>query len=135
APKRLIVYAMLLGSVGGAVWWSRRRSWWRTGLIAVAVLALFPALFAAGRSASLGLPPFIAAGQYRTVLAPGETVIVVGRVQGLDMLWQAETDFRFRVAGGYTGGTPPDFEGSEFVSRIFRGSLDPADLDAFHRFL
>jgi dolichyl-phosphate beta-glucosyltransferase len=135
SPKRLIVYAMLLASVGIAVWWSSKPSRLRTASVGLAVLALFPSVSAIGRSAPVRFPPFIASGEYRQFVDPGETVIVVGRDKGEDMLWQAETDVYFRVAGGYTGNTPPNFAGSEFVSKLFRGNVDPADTAALQRFL
>ena len=135
APKRFIVYPMLVSSVAIAVWWSAHRSWWRTGLVALAILAVFPAGSAVGASTPVRLPSFIASGQYRRFITPGETAIVVGRDKGEDMLWQAVAGMYFRVAGGYTGSIPPDFSDVRFVAQLFRGNLDPADLPEFDRFL
>ena len=97
APKRFIVYAMLVSSVAIAVWWSAHRSWWRTGLVALAILAVFPAGSAVGGSTPVHLPSFIASGQYRRFITPGETAIVVGRDKGEDMLWQAAAGMYFGV--------------------------------------
>jgi hypothetical protein len=47
------------------------------------------------------VPTFISSGQYRRQLSPGEIVVVVSKVGNAGMLWQAETDFYMRIAGGY----------------------------------
>jgi hypothetical protein len=47
------------------------------------------------------VPTFISAGTYRHELSPGETVVVVSTVGNAGMLWQAESDFYVRLAGGY----------------------------------
>jgi hypothetical protein len=50
-----------------------------------------------------GLPAFIATGEYRHYLAPGDTVVVISRRGNAGLLWQAETGFYLRLAGGYLG--------------------------------
>jgi hypothetical protein len=47
------------------------------------------------------VPAFISSGDYKKQLSPGETVIVVSGVGNAGMLWQAQTDFYVRLAGGY----------------------------------
>ena len=47
------------------------------------------------------MPTFIGAGQYRRQLSPGEIVVVVSTVGDAGMLWQAQSDFYMRIAGGY----------------------------------
>ena len=47
------------------------------------------------------VPAFITAGTYRSHLKPGEIVVVVSNVGNAGMLWQADTDFYTRLAGGY----------------------------------
>ncbi len=80
--------------------------WLMAGAAVVATLVLnFNGLSldsSAGTSHS-GVPALISSGQYRRVLSPGETVAVVSDVGNAGMLWQAETDFYFRLAGGYVG--------------------------------
>ncbi len=49
------------------------------------------------------VPAFISSGQYRHVLSPGETVAVVSEVGNAGMLWQSDTNFYFRLVGGYVG--------------------------------
>jgi len=47
------------------------------------------------------VPSFISAGTYRRHLQPGEIVVVVSNIGNAGMLWQADTDFYTRLAGGY----------------------------------
>jgi hypothetical protein len=47
------------------------------------------------------VPKFVATGAYRSHLRPGEIVVVVSRIGNAGMLWQADTDFYTRLAGGY----------------------------------
>jgi hypothetical protein len=47
------------------------------------------------------LPPFITEGLYRQYLRPGEIVVVLTHRGNAGMLFQAATNFYFRIAGGY----------------------------------
>ncbi len=47
------------------------------------------------------VPTFISSGNYRQHLKPGEIVVVVSDIGNAGMLWQADTDFYTRLAGGY----------------------------------
>jgi hypothetical protein len=47
------------------------------------------------------LPAFITDGLYRRYLKPGETVVVLSHRGNAGMLFQADTDFYFRLAGGF----------------------------------
>lgn len=47
------------------------------------------------------LPPFITSGLYRRYLHPGETVVILTRRGNAGMLFQADADFYFRIAGGF----------------------------------
>ena len=79
-PSRLMVFAFLILAVMIALWlasparrWQAQLARWALAVLAVAaVTADVPAL-SINRS---GTPAFIAAGQYRTYLAPGATVVV-----------------------------------------------------------
>ena len=52
--------------------------------------------------------PFFSDRAYRGCLAPGENVLPLPVQSGGDsMLWQVESDFRFRMAGGRVATTPP----------------------------
>ncbi len=47
------------------------------------------------------LPAFVTDGLYRRYLKPGETVVVLSHRGNAGMLFQADTDFYFRNAGGF----------------------------------
>jgi hypothetical protein len=102
-PARLMVFAFLALAVMVALWLAgpSRRPWarWLLALLALAAIgANTPALSLANRS---GLPAFISTGEYRRYLAPGDTVVVASGRGNAGMLWQAETNFYTRLAGGF----------------------------------
>jgi hypothetical protein len=90
---------------------------WALGLLAVAaILIVTPSANSAvnpvnpNRSHATGpsvehpvnqLPAFLTDGLYRHYLTPGEIVVVVTGRGNAGMLFQAEADFYFRIAGGY----------------------------------
>ena len=139
-PSRLMVFAFLILAVMIALWlasparrWQAQLARWALAVLAVAaVTADVPAL-SINRS---GTPAFIAAGQYRTYLAPGATVVVASTRGNAGMRWQADADFYFRLAGG-------------FVNRAFNGDTDlpppvahlahhpvtPASISSFHQYV
>jgi hypothetical protein len=47
------------------------------------------------------LPAFLTAGLYRDYLRPGEIVVVVSDRGNAGMLFQADANFYFRIAGGF----------------------------------
>jgi hypothetical protein len=52
-------------------------------------------------------------------------VILPYGLRGNSLLWQAETDMYFRMAGGYTGVMPPEFESWPIVDAIYAGVYLP----------
>ncbi|HEY6495875.1 MAG TPA: hypothetical protein VIZ43_21550, partial [Trebonia sp.] len=120
-PARFIIFASLVLSVALAVWLAApggnrllRAARWGLGLLAVAaVFADLPTSYQAVTPvpASLHapatmhpvnqLPPFITDGMYRKYLTPGETVAIVSYRGNAGMLFQADTGFYFRIAGGF----------------------------------
>jgi hypothetical protein len=101
-PDRLMVFAFLILAVMAAMWLSRPVApWARAGLAVLAVAAIVlstPALTITPRN---DVPAFITTGEYRHYLSPGETVVVVSTVDNAGMLWQADTGFYDKLAGGY----------------------------------
>jgi hypothetical protein len=112
-PVRFMVFAYLALAIMVAIWlagpWPRfRRIWvrwplfllrWLVALLAItAVVTDLPAL----QPHPTPSPAFIAADKYQLYLRRGETVIVQSDRRGnAGMLWQAETDFYYTLAGGY----------------------------------
>jgi hypothetical protein len=124
-PSRLIIFGFLALSMALARWLARPAAgWlpsagrWALALLAAAVLfADLPTAYSAMSPVASGapvpvtvapasqlpnqLPPFITAGLYRRYLRPGETVVVVTYRGNAGLLFQADADFYFRIAGGF----------------------------------
>jgi len=120
-PSRLMIFGYLVLAVALALWLAApglgrvaRSARWALGLLAVAVVfADLPTSYAAVNPDPLGfhppasmhlanqLPPFITDGLYREYLRPGETVVVVTYRGNAGLLFQAESGFYFRIAGGF----------------------------------
>jgi hypothetical protein len=103
-PSRLMLFAYLVLAVGTALWLAgpaRRVPWarWTLAVLVVAFIALdTPTMGIAPRTT---VPAFISSGQYQSQLSPGETVVVISDVGNAGMLWQAQSHFYMRLAGGY----------------------------------
>jgi hypothetical protein len=118
-PFRLMIFANLVLALIVAVWLAAPTksrlllaSRWILGLAAAAaVIANVPAgskgyvIPAPIRAHAVGpadaLPAFISTGLYRHYLRPGETVVVVSDRGDAGMLFQADTNFYFRIGGGF----------------------------------
>lgn len=102
-PARLMLFAYLLLAVATAMFLSRPAKWpwlrWAIGLLVIVAIAEdAPTMPVVPHST---VPTFIASSAYRNQLQPGETVVVVSRIGNAGMLWQADTGFYMRLAGGY----------------------------------
>ncbi len=101
-PSRMMLFAFLTLAVMTAIWLAGTASkYWRVALALLVCYALYqdaPIVNVAPRST---VPAFIATGSYRHELSRGETVVVVSNIGNAGMLWQADTDFYLRLAGGY----------------------------------
>ena len=117
-PSRLIIFLYLLLALALALWLAApgrgQLARWGLGLLAVAVMfADLPTFAQATNPVPPGypppaamrpvnqLPPFITDGLYRRYLRPGETVVIVTHRGNAGMLFQADADFYFRIAGGF----------------------------------
>jgi len=104
-PERLMLFAFLVLAIMTALWLASPSRVvisglrWLLACLAIAAMALAVRPFdVTSRS---NVPSFITAGDYRTQLKPGEIVVVVSQVGDAGMLWQADSGFYLRVAGGY----------------------------------
>ena len=108
-PVRLSVFVSLTAAVIVAFVAAEGRSrWTRHVLPALAVISVLPNFGSHSWITSPGNPPFITKKVYRTCLIRGENTLVFppgGR--GDSMLWQAESGFWFRMAGGYLSPVVP----------------------------
>jgi hypothetical protein len=102
-PLRLMVFAYLVLAVVTALFLAgpAKRLWarWPLAVLVVAAIVLdTPPLGIAPKS---HVPTYISDALYRRDLRPGEIVVVVSTTGNAGMLWQAESDFYMRLAGGY----------------------------------
>jgi hypothetical protein len=84
-------------AVTSAGWldWGR----WVLGALVIATIALnIPQMPVRAQTT---VPKFISSGTYVRHLSPGENVVVISNVGNAGMLWQAESGFYWRLAGGY----------------------------------
>ena len=105
------MYAFLILAVTTSIWLSELTNGTRTraAVVALIVLSTLPNLASDYWVRPNRTPPFFTSGSYRKYLSPGETVIALPYwMLGNSMLWQAQTDMYFRMAGAWTG--PPPFE-------------------------
>jgi hypothetical protein len=137
-PIRLVVFVYLILGVALAYWLAGvSRNWlvlvarWSIGLLAIALIFADLPTFAevvvppAPRNwepatslpATNTIPAFFTDGAYRKYLTPGEIVAVVSRRGNAAMLFQADTNFYFKVDGGFinaslsdTDALPPEFQ-------------------------
>jgi hypothetical protein len=122
-PIRFIVFAYLVLSIALA-WWlaALTKSWviralrWLLGLLSIAAIMADVPTFAevvvppkpvswVQAMPALGLPtqipPFFTDGIYKKYLSPGENVVIISRRGNAGMLFQAYTNFYFRLDGGF----------------------------------
>jgi hypothetical protein len=103
-PSRLMLFAFLALAVGAALWLARPGKKLSPGRVVLAVLVLaFIALDTPTIAISphSTLPKLISSGAYRQEIKPGEIVVVVSGVGNAGMLWQADTGYYMRIAGGF----------------------------------
>src|SRR5215213_3667422 len=135
-PVRLSVFALLAAAVLVARWLADERTpaWLRVALAALAVASVVPDPHVSWR-ANPDRPAFFADGA-DPALASGENVIVLPYGgNGNSMLWQAETGFAFRMAGGYIRPeVPPPFRGFPAVDAFEQQDPSLADADDVRAF-
>ncbi len=102
-PARFMIFAFLVLAVMTALWLAgpSKRLWARWLLVPLAIAAVAANAPAIDQPSLPGSPAFIATGEYRDYLAPDSTVVIVSTRGNAGLLWQAETDFYPRLAGGF----------------------------------
>jgi hypothetical protein len=141
-PARFMVFAFLALAVMLAIWLAgpaksvlRLRLRWPLALLAIAAMAAnIPPL---SLQPVIALPAFVATAQYRHYLAPGDTIVVVSTNQGnTGLLWQAQTNFYFRLAGGFINAAVNQRTDLPVpVADLGREQLTPAVIQQFRTFV
>jgi hypothetical protein len=102
-PARLMLFAYLVLAVATALFLARPARWpwlrWILGVLVIATIAQdAPTMPVLPQST---VPKFVTSAAYRSHLKANEIVVVVSRIGNAGMLWQADTNFYTRLAGGY----------------------------------
>lgn len=134
-PGRFVMYGTLSVAAMVAMWLTvpGRTPWARWLLVVVALVTLAPATSSWWRTVPRH-PEFFASGTYREYLRAGENALIVSPGAPAEpMLWQAESDMWFRLAGGYLGAVPLEHRGSLVAYAVSHGRLpaDPVDVRSF----
>ena len=136
-PTRFIVYVALLIAVMAAMWAaSARPGALRIVLPVLAVVALVPWPGSHGFTTLYHVPSFFTDSAYQSCLDPGEVVLPLPYRTGNALLWQAESGFRFDMAGGDLGPDIPSvFERPSGVPFLAQEPLGVNDAGVLRTFL
>jgi len=137
-PLRLAVYMFLIVAVIGAMWLAQPRAggWGvaKWALAAASIAFLLPNISGGLWRGWEFNPAFFTTHQYRRVLTRGENVLILpfGQLDA-SMLWQADTGFWFRLAGGYINPQyPQDYEKDPlFPALLHQAKPNPQALRSF----
>ena len=135
-PGRLVGYAFLILGIMVAMWLARAGSRAvRWSLAAVALLAIAPNVTSNVWARQVPVPRLLTTGAYHRYLAPGEIVWVVDPRHSRQMVWQAQTDFSFRLAGGFLGVTPPGLPSPAEQAQLGMGTVSGTSVAGIRSFL
>jgi hypothetical protein len=137
-PGRMISYSFLLAGVAVAIWLATpgRHRVGRWVLAVAALLVILPNATGNVWARRVPVPPLLTTGAYQRYLTQGETVWVVDTYHSRQMIWQAETGFSFRLAGGFFGVTPPGLRPPATQAMLGKGTVTGAtdtDIQSFLR--
>jgi hypothetical protein len=135
-PSRLMLFAVLAVAIAVASWVSTSTTWLRFVLPALAFVSLIPNPASASFRTRAYVPQFFRGDAVRRCVTARETVLTFPQAkQGDAMLWQAVSDYRFRLADGYVTPDPPEsFFTSPAAARIALGEqVTWRDLSVFAR--
>jgi len=127
-PVRFTLYVAFLAGLIVAIWLASSRA----AIAVKCTVALAAVLFAMPRLSStfwdtpVDTPPFFLSGAYRDHLQPAEIVLPVPYGwRGNSLMWQAQSDMYFRMAGAWTGPPPAEFERWPAMVALFNGRYLP----------
>jgi hypothetical protein len=132
-PGRFMLFVFLVLAVVISAWLAadKVRTSLKLLLVAMTVLLSWPAAL----TSQTVSPAFFADGLYARYLPRNPLVMVVPYGEaGASMLWQAQSGMYFRMAGGWTGPTPPEFRDWPVVKGLLMGVVVPPaqyQLEAF----
>jgi hypothetical protein len=131
-PARFVLYSFLVAAIMTAIYLDDTNL---PGLAKVlmgllAVLFLWPAEMPVSK---VDTPNFFVSGIYRQYIAAGDTVIILP--SGNSLLWQAQTDMHFKMAGAYMDPPPSQAQCWPDLSALQTGQTIPDFPDRLKSFL
>ena len=136
-PFRFSMYSFLLFGIMTSLWF-RSNGWGKAvnaALAAIVVLASIPGL-AGPWTFPANCPAFFTSGIYREYLKPGDNVLALPYgYRGDSMLWQAVSGMYFRMAGGWTGAHPAEFDGWPIFNAFYVATYLPDAADQLGAFM
>jgi hypothetical protein len=127
-PVRFALYVAFLAALVVAIWLasSGASTTVKSTVALAAVLFAMPRLSSAFWVTPVDTPAFFLSGTYRNYLQHGEIVLPVPYGwRGNSLMWQAQTDMYFRMAGAWTGPPPAEFERWPAMVALFNGVYLP----------
>ncbi len=124
-PVRLMLYAFLALAIITALWLNSVSISPRVRMAAalLVVASMLPNLSAGFWTSSIDVPAFFREAFYTKYLSPEDTVVVLPYgINGNSMLWQLQSRWYFRMAGGYAGNPPLEFRQWPIVRVFYRVS-------------
>ena len=127
-PARLMLFASLAAAAAVALWASSSGPprWLRAALPALAALALVPNLAQAHAHwiRTPKQPAFFTDRAYETCIRAGDNVLVIPYgFTGDALIWQAESGFYFRMAGGHVSPLVPEAFAGTPVIRLLHDDI------------
>ncbi len=111
-PGRFMLYAFLALAMILALWLSTccRSQETRVVVALVIAISMLPNLSARFWTTAVDLPSFFRDKSYTRYIGRDENIVILPYgISGSSTLWQLETDWYFRMAGGYVGPPPMEF--------------------------
>ncbi len=128
-PVRMMSFVLIAVAVAFALWLATAAT--SNVIKAIAALACIISILPRplpGWTTRTDMPEFFARGLYRRYLPRDANVLVLPYgCNGRTMLWQAQANMYFRMAGGYQSLTPPDFRRWPILNTLYTGIPVPED--------
>jgi hypothetical protein len=122
-PVRLTLYAFLALAIITALWLSSGSTprWVRVAAALAVGVSMLPNLSAGFWTSLIDVPAFFREALYAKYLSPGDTVVALPYgINGDSMMWQLQSRWYFRMAGGYAGNPPLEFRQWPIVRVFYR---------------
>ncbi len=126
-PVRFMLYAFLMLTIVIALWLADDTvpAWIRTAAATIIVLSMLPNFSARFWTSAIDVPSFFTDSLYAKYLSPNTTIVILPySINGNSMLWQLESRWYFKMAGGYAGNPPLAFRQWPIVRAFYRVGND-----------